>query len=298
MSTEITGYAASMMVFLAEPCYLERACAAARFLTRAWDATAGAMPFELPAQFTYFFDCGIIVRGLLAVWRATGGEEFLHCARRVGESMARDFRAPDGQLHPILELPSKCPLERDALRWSRSPGCYQLKAAMAWWELWEATGAACFRESYEACREQSLASADDFLPGHTNRRKIVDRLHAFLYFLEGLLPMPHTAIGDGIERVARLLREHATEFERSDVYAQLLRMRLFAEKAGVVPLDRAAAQWEADRLLQFAREDGGFYFGRSAGTWEPYVNPVSTAFGLQALALWSGAMQPDRRLLI
>jgi hypothetical protein len=44
--------------------------------------------------------------------------------------------------------------------------------------------------------------------------------------------------------------------------------------------------------------DGGFYFGRSAGRWEPYINPVSTAFALQALALWSGAARADRHLLI
>jgi hypothetical protein len=298
VSTEITGYAASALVFLAGAAYREKAVAAARFLVGAWNAETGTMPFELPAQFTYFFDCGIIARGLLAVWRASGDAQFLECALRVGDSMARDFRSADGQFHPILELPSKRPVERDALRWSRSPGCYQLKAAMAWWDLWEATGDRCFRELYEACQEQSLATEQDFLPGHADRRKVVDRLHAYLYFLEGLLPMPHAAMGEGIERVGRIVREFAPEFERSDVYAQLLRIRMFADAAGVVPLDRAAAEWEAERLLEFARADGGFYFGRSAGVWEPHVSPVSAAFALQALALWSGALQPDRRLLI
>ncbi len=32
--------------------------------------------------------------------------------------------------------------------------------------------------------------------------------------------------------------------------------------------------------------DGGFWFGQKRGTVLPFVNPVSTAFGLQALALW------------
>jgi hypothetical protein len=302
VSTEITGYAASTFAFLDRR---EGARAAARFLTSAWDRAAGAMPFEIePAQFTYFFDCGIVVRGLLAVWRATGDGELLECARLVGQSMAGDFRAPDGSFHPILSLPGKRPVERDPLRWSRSPGCYQLKAAMAWWDLWEATGDACFRSLYESMREEALRTAPDFLPGHAERRKVVDRLHAYLYFLEGLLPMPSAAIGDGIERVAGILRELAPEFERSDVYAQLLRMRIYADAAGAAKLDRAAAGWEAERLLEFAaaaddpRVDGGFYFGRSAGRWEPYINPVSTAFALQALALWSGAAPADRHLLI
>jgi hypothetical protein len=302
ISTEITGYAASTFVLLEQR---EGARAAARFLTGAWDRAAGAMPFEIePPRFSYFFDCGIVMRGLLAVWRATGDGELLDLALLVGRSMAGDFRAPDGSFHPILDLPGKCPVERDPQRWSRSPGCYQLKAAMGWWDLWEATGDACFRALYEAMREESLRTAPDFLPGHAERRKVVDRLHAYLYFLEGLLPAPCPALGEGIERVAGMLRELAPEFERSDVYAQLLRIRIYADAVGAAPLDRAAADWEAERLLEFAaaaddpRVDGGFYFGRSAGRWEPYINPVSTAFGLQALALWSGAAQADRHLLI
>lgn len=302
VSTEITGYAASTFAFLEQR---EGAQAAARFLASAWDRAAGAMPFEIePPRFSYFFDCGIVVRGLLAVWRATGEGELLDCARLVGRSMAGDFRAPDGSFHPILDLPGKCPVERDPLRWSRSPGCYQLKAAMGWWDLWEATGDGCFRALYEGVREASLRTAADFLPGHPERRKVVDRLHAYLYFLEGLLPAPCPALGDGIERVAGILRELAPEFERSDVYAQLLRIRIYADAVGAAPLDRAAADWEAGRLLEFAaaaddpRVDGGFYFGRSAGRWEPYINPVSTAFALQALALWSGGAPADRHLLI
>jgi hypothetical protein len=314
VSTEITGYAAGTFVFLhsltGDARYLAGARAAARFLTRAWDPVSGAMPFEIaPGGFTYFFDCGIVVRGLLAAWRAAGDDEFLACARQVGASMAHDFSARASQHHPVLKLPEKLPLKHDSERWSQSPGCYQLKAAMAWRDLWEATGDPCYRDLYGHVLEESLRSEADFLPGHADRRKVVDRLHAYLYFLEGLLPVPKHAphagtLGDGIARVAGLLRELAPEFERSDVYAQLLRLRLYAAATHGVRLDRRAAAWEAARLVEFAVSsddpctDGGFYFGRTAGNWEPYVNPVSAAFALQALALWSGAVQPHRHLLI
>jgi hypothetical protein len=314
VSTEITGYSLSAFLFLhsltADARYLNAGLATARFLLTAWDAPSRTMPFEIaPAEFTYFFDCGIVVRGLLSAWRASGDSAFLEGARAVGDSMARDFVAPAGDFHPILSLPGKQPLDRDALRWSRSTGCYQLKAAMAWWDLWEATGEVRYQRYYQSLRQDSLRTWSDFLPGHPDRRKVVDRLHAFLYFLEGLLPLAAeqestAALRQGIQRVEHYLRELAPEFERSDVYAQLLRVRLFADWAGAVPLDRAAAQWEAERLREFAatssdpRLDGGFYFGRSAGAWEPYVNPVSTAFGLQALALWHGGRPVDRRLLI
>jgi hypothetical protein len=227
--------------------------------------------------------------------------------------MAADFACEDGSLHPAISLPGKDPAPRDALRWSAAPGCYQLKAAMAWWDLAEATGEERFREPYQRALDRSLRSWNAFLPGHSDRLKVMDRLHAFLYFLEGLLPRANetrcaAALAEGIRRTSQFLREIAPRFERADVYAQLLRIRLYADWAGAAPLDREAAQAEADKLADFQaassdpRIDGGYYFGRKAGEWLPYVNPVSTAFALQALGLWercrSGGAQPHRHLLI
>jgi len=322
VSTEITGYAASTFVYLhtttKDARYLDRAVAAARFLTRtAWDSASQTMPFEIdPPAPTYFFDCGIVVRGLVSVWRATADAEFLDVAAALGQSMVRDFASPDGTFHPVLSLPDKRPLERDAGRWSRSPGCYQLKAAMAWWELLNATGDERFREPYERMLEYSLRACGGFLPGHPERPKVMDRLHAFLYFLEGLLPRATetrcaAALRDGIGLAARHLREIAPEFERSDVYAQLLRVRLYADWLGVVPLDRPAAESEAARLAAFqvAASDprgtpvnGGYWFGRKNAEFLPFVNPVSAAFACQALELWetsrAGGAQAHRHLLI
>lgn len=309
VSTEITGYAASALVYLHslthDARYLDRAAAAAEFLsTAAWDAARGVMPFEIdPAEFTYFFDCGIIVRGLLAVYRASGNESLLDVAAELGRAMLRDFASGGAVFHPILALPAKEPVARDAARWSRCPGCYQLKAAMAWNDLAEATGDDGFREPYRRLLDDSLRGYGAFLPGHPEREKVMDRLHAFAYFLEGLLPCAAdprcgAALCDGIRRMAAHLREIAPAFERSDVYAQLLRLRLFADAAGVTPLDRAAAQEEAAALESFQAENGGFWFGRKGSEFLPYLNPVSTAFALEALALWNGDARPQRHLLI
>src|SRR5206468_3201392 len=98
---------------------------------------------------------------------------------------------------------------------------------------------------YECVLEASLATFRDFLPGHADRLKVMDRLHAFCYFLEGMLPHAHdarcaAALAEGIPIVADHLRAIAPDFARSDVFAQLLRVRLFADWAGAVSLDRAA----------------------------------------------------------
>ena len=313
VSVEITGYAASALVYLhrvtGQAVYLERALASARFLTRtAWDAQAAALPFELdPPAYTYFFDCGIVVRGLLAVWRATGDAECLSTAIAIGRAMASDFRAADGTLHPILALPSKQPVALDPGSWSRSDGCYQLKSAMAWWDLAEAAGDASFREPYEHTLDGALRTWENFLPGHSEGHRVMDRLHAFLYFLEGLLPVAGDArcaavLAEGILRTERFLNDLAGDFARSDVYAQLLRMRVFAAGCGAAPLDRRAAESEARQLAKFEAPGGGYYFGRKGGEWLPHVNPVSAVFALQALELWrsasAGAPPADRHLLI
>jgi len=298
VSTEITGYAVSAFVYLhsllGEQQYLDRAIAAARYLCReAWDETSSTFPFEPTkngeASYAYFFDLGIIIRGLLAVWRATGDTEFLDRAKEAGLSLAYDFLA-DVAVHPIITLPDKQPLDYEP-RWSRSPGCYQLKSALAWHNLAEATNEKALAVPFERMLEYSLATFESFLPGDPQEEKIMDRLHAFAYFLEALLavkdrPAAADALSIGIPRLGGYLRKIAPVFARSDVYAQLLRVRMLADRRGAVPLNRAAAEEEAAEITTFARDDGGFWFGRKGGIFLPFSNPVSTAFCLQAIAMW------------
>lgn len=321
MSTEITGYFASTCVYLisqtADPAYLEAARLAARFLTKvAWDPELSIFPYEYVHEAdrdppAYFFDCGIIVRGLLASWRATGQAEFLRVARACGRSMGDAFLA-EGGIQPVLELPLKRPAVPDG-RWSSRPGCYQLKSALAWHDLSVPTGNKQYLSHYRFALEQAIETESTFLPGDDDERRVVDRLHAYCYFLEGLLPVASSAdrgatLRDGIRRVQEWMRALAPVFERSDVYAQLLRLRLFADALGVLPLDGEAAESEAEKISGFQlqdpdrRVDGGFSFGNLKGEPLPYVNPVSTAFCLQALSMWrqyrEGQFRADPSVLI
>lgn len=304
VSTEITGYAASMLVWIheqtGEAAYLEAAVRAGRYLSRdAWSRASATFPFEPVADgdtgLAYFFDCGIIVRGLLAVWRATGDTEFLEKAKEAGVAMAFDFLAPEA-VHPIITLPEKEALDYEP-RWSRSPGCYQLKSAMAWHDLAAVTGQPEIGAAYERMLAYSLATHNNFLPGEENPEKVMDRLHAYAYFLEALLPVADRpdcryALAAGLQRAAGYLREIAPVFARSDVYAQLLRVRLFAHELGAVPLDFDAAAHEAGQAESFQSADsdatlhGGFWFGRKGDAFLPFMNPVSTSFCAQALTLW------------
>jgi hypothetical protein len=126
---------------------------------------------------------------------------------------------------------------------------------------------------------------------------VMDRLHAYCYFLEALQPRAwrgdvREALRTGIDRVGGYLREIGPRFERSDVCGQLLRVRLLSDAAGAVTLDVEAAEYEAAHCEshQMAGETsmtaGGFCFGRRDGEPTAYANPVSTAFCMQAMAWW------------
>jgi hypothetical protein len=316
VSTEITGYAASALAYLhsvtravnENPEYLDATRRAARYLANeAWNETSHTFPFEPGSPHAYFFDIGIIVRGLMAAWRATGDEAFRSRAKEAALSLAFDFMG-DGCFHPVITLPEKQPLEHEP-RWSRKPGCYQLKSALAWLDDDEPQGRPLFDEALK----YSLATHESFLADESDREKLMDRLHAYCYFLEALLFVPENdkakvALCWGIERVAELLREIAPEFERSDVCAQLLRVRLAAHYSGPVALDEPAAQEEANRAAAYQahsadlRLDGGYWFGRRRGEMLPFMNPVSTAFCMQALEMWeqhrTGAWRFELRELI
>jgi hypothetical protein len=304
VSAEITGYAASALVYLfqvtGDEVYLERARKTARFLIdRVWDADLQIFPFEYPSpspeslHHAYFFDCGIIIRGLLAVWRHTREPQLLDIARTAAHGMIAAFRA-GGDYHPIIDLLSKQPLQRTE-QWSRTPGCYQLKAALAWWDLADATGDKALRDAYLDMMNSALLTHAGYLPGAEDKYVVMDRLHPYCYFLEGLTPLLDRAecakaYIQGIYSVSRYLREIAPSFVRSDVYAQLLRARIYG--AAAVGINVGAAAEEADALTGFQAEgddpriDGGFFFGRRDGEMSPHVNPVSTVFALQALEMW------------
>jgi len=263
----------------------------------------GVFAFELDSGHSYFFDTGIIIRGLLSVWRVTKEERLLSIARRAAQQMARHFRGSE-DWHPILQIPSLGALPREP-RWSRSVGCYQLKSALAWVEVAEAAGDAALAAPFCELMQKSLAAHRQYLPGAGDAATVMDRLHPYCYFLEAISPFVGRAdcrdeYAWGWIALAICLRQIRPGFLRADVCAQLLRARLLA--AEYIPVDRAAATEEADDVLAFQvhdddrRTDGGFWFGRRNGQRIPHVSPVPTAFAIQALELWrafqAGKIEP------
>ena len=93
------------------------------------------------------------------------------------------------------------------------------------------------------------------------------------------------------------LFEIGPEFQRSDVLAQLLRLRFYADTFGVLEIDRATVESEVAALIEFQqqssdpRADGGFAFARRGTELVHHINPLSTVLALQALTMWESAEQ-------
>jgi hypothetical protein len=320
ISSEISGYFATALFMLHDLSgsneSFKAALRAADFLAEAaWDEGSGMLILEQSPEgrdVAYFFDCGIVVSALLQAWRRGNNAAHRRAALRLGESMLKDFGGETGCFHPVVKTSTKKPLEYGAW-WSKTPGCYQLKAAKAWLELSEETNSIAFRNGYESVLDYAIRDDAAFLNAANKSPDTMDRLHPYGYFLEGLLPVanrakPRQSLAAGIERMSSELRRVEPIFARSDVYAQLLRLRLLANEIGLKELDEAYAEEEAATIREFQLEsgdhrvNGGFAFGRRDGQLMPFVNPVSTSFCVQALTMWgeykAGRLATDWRKII
>ncbi len=146
---------------------LTEALRAARFLTRvAWDPKLGTFPFELTEGSRDSRISSIAGSSCEACLQrgAQPRSRIPRCRRSRPDARCWPiFRASDG-IHPILALPDKQPLAWEP-RWSASPGCYQLKSAIAWRELFEITGDREFECGYETALNAALENDSEFLPG-------------------------------------------------------------------------------------------------------------------------------------
>jgi hypothetical protein len=221
---------------------------------------------------------------------------YLARAEACGAALMRMSRV-DGAFFPMLDRASGVPFNGSD-HWSVEPGIYQLKVGLAFQELAELTSSGAFARTSEDLLKWSLRQHEIFLPGADTPAEVADRLHAYCYFLEGLVPYIDRrfdcaqALQAGITRVENLIADNRDALERTDTIAQLLRLRLIAEYIGVIEIDPSAASREAELLPAFQlhtedrRTNGAFSFGRRNGQLVPHANPVSTIMALQAMRMW------------
>jgi len=334
--SEITGYLTTLMCALYDETqdsrFLDSARGAGEWLTRTAHPVLGGFRCLYPLQATrfdykfshlYTFDGGVIVSGLVNLFRATKDGRYLATAVTAADWLIRDMQKPDGGFHAVYDVDHNQIIESDQ-EWSLCAGSYHTKVAIGLVNLFEVTRIDKYRDAaVRACNfalqfQQSDGRFISF-PGEGGTNS-----HPHAYSAEGLW-----VVGSLLQRQDYLTASaRAAQWlldwqspegiiprhfhdgkplynERVDVLAQTLRLAMIHVGEARLPLSPEINR-KLDQLVTLilrnqasaddSRIDGGFYFGRlSDGSVMPHVNVWVTAFVIQALGLYD-AVKHNRYL--
>ncbi len=334
---EITGYLATFMAWMhartQSEAYLHSATRAADWLLDSpiYHAPSGAMRclqplapsrFDYKHNQIYVFDCGVILSGLVNVYRATGASKYLEASMRLADWLCSAAQHATGAFRPVYDIAANAWLESNA-EWSLCSGSYHTKVSLGLANLYDVTQEQHYRRAAErgcdfALRFQHADGRFASFPenGGTNS-------HPHTYSAEGLW-----AVGNLLDREDYVLAaRHATEWlfsvqsaegfvprhyhngqplynERVDILAQALRMaEIFGFKGGLNGVNTSQIEKLVPLILRNqaqstdAAVDGGFYFGRlSNGEQMRHVNVWVSAFAAQALFTRADRLQQGSQL--
>lgn len=326
--SEITGYLTTMMCHLydmtGEQRFLESAVGAADWLLRTTHAETGGFRCLFPLKLTrfdyknsqvYIFDTGVIISGLVDVYRATGEQKYLIAAKKAADWIVDKAQKPSGGFYAVYDTDKSEFFESDS-EWSLCSGSYHTKVAIGLINLYDATQNPIYKDAaIKACDFALTFQQEDgrFISfpseGGTNS-------HPHAYSAEGLW-----VVGKVLERqdyldasakaAAWLLQWQSEEGyvprhfhngeplynERVDILAQTLRLAAIHIAEGRLE-HSTETNTKLEKLLTVItrnqatssdkRIDGGLYFGRlSNGEQMQHVNVWVTAFAIQAFALYN-----------
>ncbi len=230
ISTEITGYAAHLFAWLAlvtgEGSYQERARRHANWIWQLYTANDFEfLPFEPGSDLTYFFDCGIAVRGL----QATGGREYSAAALELAKYMGQFLKGR--MFRPICNRDWRRVTPKPGW-WSSEPGTHQFKALLAMPKPYpDAVMGEIFKPAGDLMHPMSYTAEAMFLGG--------DKKMAFTQSLE-IRPWEHSLL-------------------RCDALAQLIRLTIALDGKAYPNITALEAFQDPDSGgFWFAKKDGEF----------------------------------------
>src|SRR3989304_7384158 len=152
--SEITGYGISVLLYLnaasQDKIFLDRARLAAEWLMKfALHRSGGAMPrhyyekkdeqkeYSFSDGLLFTFDSGMVMYGLMMLYKETKGERYLEAAERIAGFIIKCQRK-DGLLYAAYD-PNKDNFVDDPKKWSSQSGSFHAKTALGFLEIYEAT---------------------------------------------------------------------------------------------------------------------------------------------------------------
>lgn len=329
--SEITGYALTLLTWLysqdRDNRYLECARNAAQWLMQPHirdkfqRGYRCLMPleessFDYKHDKVYTFDCGIILNGLVNLFRVTQDERYLEEAMSAGDWLIRETQNLDGSVRPVFDLAKSEWLTNDE-EWSMCSGPFHCKIGIGLVNLFEATGELRYRMATERLCDYAMGLQ---LPDGrfvTSLANNGTNMHAHAYAAEGLW-----AVGTLLDRQDYLQSsKDATQWlfrmqlpdgrvprhfynskpvyhVRVDVLLQALRLaKLHARCGELSELPPGGLEKLTEVILKYRAEQNGslsvrgaFYFGNSSkGHAILHVNTWVTLFAIQTFKLLASA---------
>ena len=322
--SENTGYMLTMMCYLwdryGKEEYLKRGKLAGDWLLNMVHESNGGFRclyplnpsrFDFKKEQMYAFDNGIILNGLVNLYRATKEEKYLVAAVTVADWLVYSAQKPSGAFYPIYQLVDGKFFESDK-EWSTISGSYHVKIAIGLLNLYDLSHKKKYLDSAIkicdfalSCQNASGRYISYLSRGGTNA-------HPHCYSGEGLW-VAGTVLEreDYLESSARgvqwlldmqsedgfvprlFLDDRPIYNERLDIISQTLRLSMIHMSEKRVPLsNKNKIELLLSHIIRYqardakdAKADGGFYFGKSSkGDREmPHVNLWVSAFAIQAL---------------
>lgn len=309
--TEISGYALTTLLYLwqetTDTRYKDSAIRLGEWLLTVQHST-GAFPTALyltanshqkPGEF-HSFDVGMVLNGLVCLYRHVPDERFLQAAIRAADWILH-IQQPDGSLAAMVDVISG-QIKDHPGTWSTQSGPYHAKLAIGLLHLFEVTKKPAYLQATRALCDYSLTRQTpegQFLTyGDLNGTN----LHPHAYACEGLYvagaylhePRYTEASRRGTVWALSLGREglvprHKHEdtlnyHERVDILAQISRLATLHELAHPSSQELLARLPTYQSHAEPLSQHGGFIFGKSsAGDVLPHINAWVTMFALQAL---------------
>jgi hypothetical protein len=322
--SEITGYGITALMFLKELFegdFVKRAEWAADWLmTRAAHPSGGVRTryyltemkdsenYSFESDNFFAFDCGMVLYGLVNLYKVNKDEKVLKFAVRLADLMIGDMRKPDGMFYAVYN-PGTGKKEDTDWKWSSQSGSYHAKLAMGFIDLFEVTGKKLYKDVVTPLCERSLLLQEESGRFVTSRRDNSTHLHPNAYSAEGLLYAGlflgrEDFIVSASKAVKWALDNRMADggvpkffdgavfsrYCRTDILSQVLRLGSFMVELGALDkgyrpaLTKLRSRLEGFQIKDEAAQNGGFYYGYTLEGKEPrHVNSWCGMFALQGL---------------
>lgn len=315
--SEISGYFVTFMCFMYKVTnkleYLNRARKAANWLINKSQLNNGGFKclFLIDKRLnflkkkelaSYTFDNGVIINGLINLYKITKNKKYLYSATKCGDWICEKFVKKNFELFPAYNFKKKQIIQSEK-SWSEKSGPYHTKVSMGLLNLYLVTRKTRYLEVAKKLNIAYLKHKTNY--GDFKSTKSSTNFHPFFYSLEGYWATSNIIKIKNLHKILRKsLKWYLTKLknkklprlrinkkfyynERIDIYAQTLRMiSLLKINNDQLKIDIVEQILNYQTISKNKIENGSFSWGKySDGKLSNHLNSWVTAFVLQSFLL-------------